>query len=55
VKIFHSDDHWRVIAYFLCQRLSLQQRRPLDLLRSGGKAAEIITHAKCYAREDLYC
>jgi len=53
LKIFRSDDHWRVMAYFLCQRFSLEEKRPLDLLRSG-KAAEIIAHAKCYAREDLW-
>jgi hypothetical protein len=53
LKIFRSDDHWRVMAYFLCKRLSLEQKRPLDFLRSG-KPAEIIAHAKRYAREDLW-
>jgi hypothetical protein len=53
LRIFRSDEHWRVMAYFLCERLSLQERRPLDLLRSG-KVAEVIRHAKAYAREDLW-
>jgi hypothetical protein len=53
LQTFASDDHWRLMAYFLCTRHSLNNRRPLDLIRSGELSA-IIDHAKAYAREDLW-
>jgi hypothetical protein len=53
LQTFASDDHWRIMGYFLCTRLSLNKRRPLDLIRAGEVAA-IVNHAKAYAREDLW-
>ncbi|HZR19086.1 MAG TPA: hypothetical protein VFE51_17495 [Verrucomicrobiae bacterium] len=51
--IFSSDDHWRIMGYFLLNRLSLGEQRPLDLLREG-KVALVIQHAKAYGKEDLW-
>jgi hypothetical protein len=51
LKIFHSDDQWRVMMYFLGNRLSLDGRRPLDLLREG-KVSQVVAHAKAYAADD---
>jgi hypothetical protein len=53
LAVFASDDHWRVMGYFLMTRASLQDKRPLDLLRSG-QVAEIVAHAKAYAAENLW-
>jgi hypothetical protein len=53
LRIFHSDDQWRVVRYFLCKRHSLRRRRPLDLLRCG-KVAEVIKHAKVHAEENTW-
>jgi hypothetical protein len=51
LQIFHSDDQWRVMMYFLGNRLSLEGRRPLDLLREG-KVPKVVAHAKAYASDD---
>jgi hypothetical protein len=51
LQIFHSDDQWRVMMYFLGNRLSLAGRRPLDLLREG-KVPQVVAHAKAYAADD---
>ena len=48
LRIFSSNDQWRVMRYFLGGRLSLKRRRPLDLLREG-KVAEVIAHAEAHA------
>ena len=51
LQIFHSDDQWRVMMYFLSNRLSLEGRRPLDLLREG-KVPKVVAHARAYAADD---
>lgn len=48
LQIFRSDEQWRVMMYFLRERIELDRRRPLDLLREG-KAAEVIDNAKAHA------
>ena len=53
LQTFASNDHWRVMGYFLCERLSLNKRRPLDLLREGAVTA-IVNHAKAYAHDDVW-
>ena len=53
LKIFHCDDQWRLMLYFLSDRLSLTGRRPLDLLRER-KMAEVIDHAKAHAAENTW-
>jgi len=53
LRIIDSDDHWRLMLYFLSNRHSLGDRRPLDLLREG-KVAEVIEHAKAYAAENAW-
>ena len=46
LRIIDTDDHWRLMFYFLSNRYSLGGP-PLDLLREG-KVAEVIEHAKAY-------
>ena len=53
LQIFDSNDHWRVMLYFLSRRLSLRSRRPLDLLREG-KAAQVIRHAHLFAEDNTW-
>lgn len=53
LQIFRSDDQWRVLIYFLGKRLSLNRRRPLDLLRRG-EAAEVVRHATAYAVDNTW-
>lgn len=53
LQILDSDDHWRVMMYFLGRRLSLGSRLPLDLLRAG-KAAKVIRHAHIYALDNTW-
>jgi excisionase family DNA binding protein len=52
LRIFVNDDQWRVMLYFLGQRLSLKRRRPLDLLREG-KMAAVVAHAKAHADPEV--
>jgi hypothetical protein len=49
LQIFRSDDHWRVLIYFLGNRRSLAMKRPLDLLRCG-EINKVIRHATDYAQ-----
>ena len=53
LRIIDSDDHWRLLFYFLSNRYSLAGRRPLDLLREGN-VAEVIEHAKTYAADNSW-
>jgi hypothetical protein len=51
LQIFQSDDNWRTIRYFLTKRQSLENRRPLDLLRDG-EIDRCLTHAQLHAAEN---
>jgi hypothetical protein len=51
LQIFHSDDQWRIVRYFLGNRRSLANERPLDLLRRG-KSATVIKHATDYSQDN---
>lgn len=51
LQIFHSDDQWRVVRYFLGNRRSLAEERPLDLLRRG-ESAKVVKHATDYSRDN---
>ena len=51
LQIFHSDDEWRVLLYFLANRRSLAKARPLDLLRRG-ESAKVIKHATDYSMDN---
>ncbi len=53
LQVFRSHDQWRLMLYFLSKRHSLQQKRPLDLLRTG-RVAEVLEHAKLHAREHTW-
>lgn len=53
LRIFGSDDQWRVMRYFLGNRLSLAHRRPIDLLREG-MTVEVVSHAKAHAEENTW-
>ena len=53
LQVFRSDDQWRLMLYFLSKRHSLQQKRPLDLLRAG-RVAEVLEHAKLHAQENTW-
>jgi len=53
LKTFHSDDQWRVMRYFLSKRVSLGDRRPLDLLREGN-VTKVVAHAKAYAADNTW-
>jgi hypothetical protein len=50
LKVFRSDDQWRLMLYFLGARRSLNRERPLDLLRRG-EAAKVVSHAKALAED----
>lgn len=53
LRMFRSNDQWRVMRYFLSSFSSLVGRRPLDLLREG-KSAEVIAHAKAHIEENTW-
>ena len=50
LKVFRSDDQWRLMLYFLGARRSLNLERPLDMLRRG-EAAKVVSHAKALAED----
>jgi hypothetical protein len=53
LQVFQSDDSWRVMRYFLSRQHSLNEQRPLDLLRRGD-VATIIKHANVCAEENTW-
>jgi hypothetical protein len=53
LQIFHSDDQWRVVRYFLGKRRSLATECPLDLLRRG-ESAKVIKHATDYSQDNSW-
>jgi hypothetical protein len=53
LRVFRSLDQWRVVVYFLCTRLSLGSKRPLDLLRLG-ETKRVIEHAKAHAEANTW-
>lgn len=50
LRIFRSDDQWRVMLYFLTNRHSLAMQRPLDLLRRG-ESDKVVGHATTHLEE----
>ena len=50
LRIFSSQDTWRVLRYFLCPRSQMDWSSPLDLLRAG-KVEKVVAHAAT-AREE---
>jgi hypothetical protein len=53
LKIFDSDDEWRVMRHFLGARKQLGERRPLDLLRDG-EIDTVIAHARNHGAENTW-
>lgn len=53
LKIFRSQDRWRIVRYFLTCRRQLGHRRPLALLRAGEMKA-VIAHAQLHAAENTW-
>jgi hypothetical protein len=53
LHVFRSDNHWRVLKYFLSKRHSLTEQRPLDLLRRG-EITQVIKHAKMHAEKNTW-
>jgi len=53
LRTFKSTDQWRVMRYFLAQRQQLDNRMPLDLLRSGD-VERVTAHAKVHAEENTW-
>ena len=49
LQILRSHDAWRILLYFLGNRRSLANERPLDLLRRG-ESEKVIRHATDYAQ-----
>lgn len=50
LRIFRSDEQWRVMLYFLANRHSLAMQRPLDLLRRG-ESDKVVSHATIHLEE----
>ncbi|MGH7972909.1 MAG: hypothetical protein ACREIC_29695 [Limisphaerales bacterium] len=53
LHIFRSENHWRVLKYFLAKRHSLSEQRPLDLLRRG-EITQVIKHAQSHAEKNTW-
>jgi hypothetical protein len=53
LQVLQSEDHWRVMRYFLGERRSLRGQRPLDLL-CAGKAADVLRHVKTHLKENTW-
>lgn len=53
LEIFGSQDEWRVMRYFLAKRQSLDNRRPLDLLRAR-EVGKVIAHAHAHFEENTW-
>lgn len=53
LQIFHSNDQWRVMRYFLSPRNQLDGHRPLDLLRAG-KVKKVLAHAHSHAEDNTW-
>jgi hypothetical protein len=53
LEIFRSQDQWRVMRYFLAKRQSLDNKRPLDLLRAR-EVGKVIVHARAHFEENTW-
>jgi hypothetical protein len=53
LKVFRSNDHWRVMGYFLMRRLSLNEETPLALIQRG-QTEKVVQHAKAHLMENLW-
>lgn len=53
LRIFCSQDEWRLMSYFLGARRQLADRRPLDLLRAG-EIENVVDHARRHATENTW-
>ena len=53
LQIFRSKDHWRIMLYFLGNRQSLANERPLDLLRRG-ESVKAVKHATDYSQDNQW-
>ena len=51
LQVFQSHDEWRIMLYFLGNRRSLAQERPLDVLRRG-ESTKVIKHATDYSLDN---
>lgn len=51
--IFRSSDEWRVMRYFLTPWHQLDDRTPLELLRTGEKE-KVISHARAHGEENSW-
>jgi hypothetical protein len=53
LRIFTSQDQWRVMRYFLGAREEFRGKRPLDLLREG-EIDRVVDHAHRHAEENTW-
>jgi hypothetical protein len=53
LEIFRSHDEWRVMRYFLSKRQSLNNQRPLDLLRAR-EVGKVIVHAQAHFEDNTW-
>lgn len=53
LRIFKSDDTWRIMRYFLGHRNQLEGFNALFLLRNG-QVAKVIAHAKLHLGENTW-
>lgn len=53
LRVFNSDDQWRVMRYFLSPRAQLGRKRSLDLLRIG-KVERVMKHARKHAADNTW-
>jgi hypothetical protein len=53
LDVFSSRDQWRVMRYFLGKRVSLDNKRPLDLLRSS-EVGRVLSHARTHFEDNTW-
>ncbi len=53
LEVFRSGDEWRVMRYFPGKRVSLGNKRPLDLLRAC-EVGRVLSHARTQFEENTW-